>query len=64
MWKMVESRTVDDQWTIYRRFLWFFWLPVAVRTGVERAADAIREDKINTIMASTADEVHTIRLSQ
>lgn len=57
MWKIVEARHCPDQWYIYRRTFGFWWRFVAVRSGLQRAADAITETKINDDLAATADEV-------
>jgi hypothetical protein len=39
LYKMEETR--EDQWTIYRR-VWFWWRPIMVRSGFERAVAAVR----------------------
>jgi len=62
MWKMVESRYVEDQWYIYRRLFGFIWVLQGVRTGIDRAAMSIVEAKINDDLASTADEIINIKL--
>jgi hypothetical protein len=42
--KLVESRHTQDQWTIYRR-VWFWWYPIATRTGLSRAVEFVELDR-------------------
>lgn len=46
-YKLVESANEADVWWIYRR-AWFWWHPIAVRSGFDRAGafiDAMREQR-------------------
>ena len=42
-YRIIESRHVDDQWYIARRRWGFWWQSLSVRTGLERAAERVRE---------------------
>jgi hypothetical protein len=43
-YKLIESSENEDQWTVYRR-IWFWWYPIATRSGLNRVVELINIDR-------------------